>query len=298
MLFPGSHPLGYKPGNNRIFLLTLFFQLAVLHFKMIDVFQSLRPQDIIDILIVAYILYRVFLIIRGTRTVQMLTGIAVLIIMYFGARELELMTLYWLLGTVLSSIILIIIILFQADIRKALTQVGQTTSFSKTAEQTIQTLEEIVLAVDTLSRKKIGALIVIENETGIKDFIESGHPVDARLSKELLISLFLTSSPLHDGGVMISEGRIMTASCVLPLSKNPYISTHMGTRHRAAIGISEETDAVIIVVSEENQEISLVQHGAIASNLEISVLRKRLETIFIPPETDNPQLWKSWLTRK
>jgi diadenylate cyclase len=263
---------------------------------MNEIFNLLRWQDIADITIVSFIIYRVILLIRGTRAVQMLAGIAVLIGVYFGARELQLLTLYWLLGTFLSSIFFLIIIVFQRDIRRALTQMGQAAPFTKNQEETIQTLEEILLATKTLSKKKIGALIIIERETGLKDYIESGEPIDAKLSADLLFSLFMTSSPLHDGGVVVSAGRIQTARCVLPLTKNPYISKKLGTRHRAAIGISEETDAVVIVISEETSQISLVQHGAITSDLDENTLRKRLEAIFSANEPHS-MVWTNWLNR-
>ena len=272
---------------------TLRFQRET---TMLDILKSLRWQDVADILIVAFIIYHIILLIRGTRAVQMLAGIAVLIVVYFGARELEFMTLYWFLGTFLSSIFLIIIIIFQRDIRRALTQVGQT-PFAKTHEETVHVLDEIVSATTSMSRGKIGALIVIERETGLKDYLESGHKVDALLSKEILVSLFHTNSPLHDGGVVVHKGRILTAGCLLPLTKNPYISKKLGTRHRAAIGLSEETDAVVIIVSEETRKISLAQHGALTSDLDETALRNRLEAIFIPKEYQRQLLWKSWLSR-
>ncbi|MBW2466041.1 MAG: TIGR00159 family protein [Deltaproteobacteria bacterium] len=258
-----------------------------------DVIQYLRWQDIVDILLVSYIIYRAILLIRGTRASQMLIGIAVLFVIYFGARELELLTLYWLLRTLLSSIFLIIIIVFQGDIRRALTQVGKT-PFYKTYDDALQnTIQVVVAAARYLSKRRIGGLIVIERETGLRDYIESGHKLDANLTTELLVSLFLPSSPLHDGGVIIHDNRIQTAGCLLPLTKNPYINKRYGTRHRAAIGLSEETDAVIVVVSEETQEISLVQHGSITTLSDETVLLNKLEEIFIPRES-HPQLWKNW----
>lgn len=263
---------------------------------MLELLKSLRWQDILDILIVSFIIYRIIILIKGTRAFQMVVGIGVLIVMYFGARELEFMTLYWLLGTFLSSIFLIIIIVFQRDIRRALTQVGQT-PFTKTSEDTGKSLEEIVKATKFLSDRQIGSLIVLERETGLQDYIESSHMIDAHLSMELLVSLFYPESPLHDGGVIISNGRIISARSVLPLTRNPYISKDLGTRHRAAIGISEETDAVVIVVSEETKRISLVLHGGITSDLDIPSLRNRLEAIFVPKEFDTTK-WKNWLQRK
>lgn len=263
---------------------------------MFDVLKSLRLQDLIDILIVAFIIYRIILIIKGTRALQMLIGIAVLIMVYFLARELEFLTLYWLLGTFLSSIFLIMIIIFQRDIRRALTEVGQT-PFAKSHEETLHALDEVVMAADYLAQRKTGALMVLERETGLKDYLESGVNLDAKLSRQLLVSLFHTSSPLHDGGVVIRQGRIMTAGCVLPLTKNPYINKRLGTRHRAAIGLSEETDAVIVVVSEETKQISLVQHGAITTDLDPNSLRSRLDAIFVPKEYQAQSLWKNWLSK-
>ena len=261
-----------------------------------DVIQFLRWQDIVDILLVSFIIYRTILLIRGTRAVQMLIGIAVLIVIYFGARELELLTLYWLLRTLLSSIFLIIIIVFQRDIRRALTQVGKT-PFSKTYDDALQnTIHVVVASARYLSRRRIGGLIVIERETGLRDYIESGHKLDANLTTELLVSLFLPSSPLHDGGVIIHNNRIQTAGCLLPLTKNPYINKRYGTRHRAAIGLSEETDAVIVVISEETQEISLVQHGSITTVSDETVLLNKLEEIFMPKE-HQPYLWKNWFAK-
>ena len=260
---------------------------------MLELIKSVRWQDVLDIAIVWYIIYRVMLIIRGTRAAQMLAGIAIIIFAYFAARQLELLTLYWLLNTFLSSIFLIIIIVFQRDIRRALTQVGRT-PFTKTYEEMVHSIDELVGAASYMARKKIGALIILERETGLKDYIESGHDIDAHLSRELLVSLFLHESPLHDGGVIIRKDRILTAGCVLPLTRNPYISKRLGTRHRAAIGLSEETDAVIIVVSEERGWISLVQHGAITTDLDEAAVRSRLEAIFVPQEYQG-HIWKNWL---
>jgi len=262
---------------------------------MFDTITSLRWQDFVDVLIVWYIIYRLLLIIRGTRAAQMLAGIAIIIFAYFLAKQFELLTLYWLLNTLLGSIFLIIIIIFQRDIRRALTQVGQT-PFTKSFENTVHYLEEVVEAARYMSRRKTGALMVLARETGLDDHIDSGQAIDAKLSKELLISLFQTTSPLHDGGVIIRMDRILTASCVLPLTKNPYISKKLGTRHRAAIGLSEESDAVIVVVSEETGSISIVQHGAITSGLDANSLRNRLKSIFVPKEDQN-YLWKNWLSR-
>jgi len=262
---------------------------------MFDIIRYLRWQDVVDVLLVSFIIYQVILIIRGTRAMQMLAGIAVLIVIYFAARELELLTLYWLLRTLLSSLFLIIIIVFQGDIRRALTQVGKT-PFYKPYDEAAEGIDEIVAAARYLARQRIGALIVIERETGLRDYIESGHTIDAKLTKELLISLFLPTSPLHDGGVVIDKNRIQNAGCLFPLSKNPYIDKKYGTRHRAAIGLSEETDAIIIVVSEETQEISLARNGAITKLADEKALKYELENIFVNKDIQ-PLLWKNWFNK-
>lgn len=263
---------------------------------MFDFVQLFRWQDGLDILVVAFVFYQLISIIRGTRSVQMVLGLGVLVGVYFMARVLELATLLWLLQTFLSSLFLIVIIVFQDDIRRALTQVGQS-PFQKSTGMMEKELEEIIRTVFYLSKRRIGALIVIEREMGLRDYVESGFLIDARLTKELLISIFMPVSPLHDGGVIISKGRIHTAGSILPLTQNPYIDKRYGTRHRAAIGLSEETDAVILVVSEETQNISLVQHGAMtAVNDEIS-LTNSLRAIFIGSKDVQKSSWKNWFVR-
>jgi len=259
---------------------------------MFEIFELFRWQDALDILIVAFVVYQLISIIRGTRSVQMLLGIIVLTAVYFMASILDLATLMWLLRTFLSSLFLIIIIVFQQDIRRALTQVGKS-PFQKTAGTMERDLEEVISAVFYLSKRRIGALIILERDTGLGDYVELGFDLDATLSKELLISVFMPVSPLHDGGVIINKGRIQTAGSILPLSQNPYISKRFGTRHRAAIGLSEDTDAIILVVSEETQNVSLVQHGALTAVNDEIALRTSLRAIFV--SKDQSLNWKSAL---
>lgn len=262
---------------------------------MLEILTLLRWQDILDILVVSFIIYQLILIIKGTRSVQMILGLVVLSAVYFMSVVLDMAALQWLLNTFLSSLLLIVVIVFQHDIRRALTQVGKS-PFQKNMDTAEKELDEIVRAVFYLSKRRIGALIVLERETGLRDFVESGSDLDATLSKELLISIFMPVSPLHDGGVIIHKGRIQTAGCILPLTKNPYINKRFGTRHRAAIGLSEETDAVVIVVSEETQEVSLVQHGALTVMGDEMTLTKGLHAIFVAKESP-AQSWKSWVGR-
>jgi diadenylate cyclase len=260
---------------------------------MLNFISSLRWQDFVDIMIVTIIIYRIILLIRGTRAVQMLIGIVVIIVIYFISRQLDLLTLHWLLKTFLNSIFLIVIIVFQRDIRRVLTQVGKA-PFQKQQDVLTQDLNEIVKAATHMARRRTGALIAIERETGLRDYIDSGHSIDAKLTRELLISIFLHESPIHDGAVVVCNGRIHSAGCLLPLTQNPSLSKRYGTRHRAAIGLSEETDAVVIVVSEERQEISLVENGTIKTFRDEESLASALHNIFIQQDIPNSS-WRTWL---
>ena len=259
---------------------------------MIDFFSYLRWQDIVDILVVAFVIDQLISIIRGTRSLQMVVGLGILTLVYFLATALDLAALKWVMQTFLSSILLIVIIVFQQDIRNALTRVGKS-PFLKQTDVAEKELEEIIRSLFYLAKRRIGALIVIERETGLGDFIESGFNLDARLSRELLISIFMPVSPLHDGAVIISKGRVKHAGCILPLTQNPYINKRYGTRHRAAIGLTEETDAVVMVVSEETQEISLVRHGALTTIEDEISLTKSLRAIFIVDNapSSSPKAW-------
>lgn len=257
---------------------------------MFEIFTYFRWQDFVDILVVAFVIHQLISIIRGTRSVQMVVGLGVLTLVYFLAGVFDLATFKWIMQTFLSSILLIIIIVFQHDIRRALSQVGKSPFYSQT-DVADKELEEIIRTLFYLAKRRIGALVVIERQTGLGDFIESGFNLDAKLTKELLISIFMPVSPLHDGAVLISAGRIQYAGCILPLSQNPYINKRYGTRHRAAIGLTEETDAVVLVVSEETQEISVVQHGALTTVDGEMSLKKNLRAIFIPTSTRGT--WKN-----
>ncbi len=261
--------------------------------EYINLVKLLRWQDVVDILVVAFVIHQLISVIRGTRSVQMLLGMVVLTIVYFMASVLDLATLKWLMKTFLSSIFIIIIIVFQHDIRRALTQVGKS-PFQKDLDIVDKDLDEVIGAIFYLAKRRIGALIILERETGLRDFVDSGFELDAYLSKEMLISIFMPVSPLHDGGVIVSNGRVRTAGCILPLTQNPYISKRFGTRHRAAIGLSEETDAIVLVVSEETQEVSLVQHGALTAINDEIALSTSLRAIFITKETRSTN-WRNWL---
>jgi len=255
--------------------------------SLIPYIPIIRWQDVVDILVVSYIIYRVILLVRGTRAVQMAAGLAVIIVIYFAAGELKLFTLHWLLGTILSSLFLLIIIIFQDDIRRALAQMGQT-PFPKFRVKTFQALEEIAKAVTTLIKSRTGALIVLERDVGLKDYLESGVVIDGQVTRALLCTIFDKGSRLHDGAVIIQKGRLSVAGCVLPLSTNPNISKRMGTRHRAAIGITEQTDAVVVVVSEETGSLSVAIAGKITRDIDTGTLRRILHNTFAGEETEKP----------
>jgi len=250
---------------------------------MLDLFYSFRPVDLLDIGIVAFIIYRIILLIKGTRAVQMLTGLAVILLLYFGSRLLELHTLHWFLDNFLSSIILVIVVIFQNDIRRALMHVGRNPFFGTlSTREEDEVIEEMVKACVIMANRKIGALIVIERETGLKDLLEVGTELDAKVSGDLIVSLFLPYSPLHDGALVVQEGRLKQAGCFLPLSQDPNISKALGTRHRAAIGLTELVDAVAIVVSEETGKISVVVSGRITRDLDSTTLARVLKRLLNP----------------
>jgi uncharacterized protein (TIGR00159 family) len=236
-------------------------------------------RDAADILIVAYVIYTAILLIRGTRAVQMLVGLFIVVLAYFVAQAFGLVTLNWLLTNVINYLVLIIIILFQNDIRRALTQVGRSPFFSQGNNAAPAVIEEIVMACILMANRRVGALIVLERRMGLVNYVEIGVTLDAEVSKELLLSVFSPRTPLHDGAVIVQEGRLAAAGCFLPLTVNPEVPKSLGTRHRAALGLTEETDAVVVVVSEETGTISLVVEGDIRSSLDSADLRIALQEL-------------------
>ncbi len=244
----------------------------------LEFIKAFRLTDLIDIFIVGFIIYRILLLIQGTRALQMVAGLAFLVFLYFFSEIFQLLTLNWLLHTFLSSILILIIIIFQDDIRRALAKIG-TAPFMKLQAQYSYGIEEVVKAAEILAGKKIGALIVFEREISLKDYLEGAIPMNARISQELLVSIFYPKSPLHDGAVIISEDKILAAGVVLPLSTNPEIAKDLGTRHRAGLGITELTDAVAVIVSEEKGQISLAVSGKITRDLTPATLRKMLSQL-------------------
>jgi uncharacterized protein (TIGR00159 family) len=236
-------------------------------------------RDTIDIVIVAFGIYWLLLLIRGTRAVQILVGLMLLAGASLASKAFDLATLQWILDNFLSSAVLIIIVLFQADIRRALARVGRGVFPAVSRREETQILEEVVRSAQTLADRRIGALIALERETRLNDLVEAGIAVDAAVSKDLLTSIFMPTSPLHDGAVVIQDGRIAWAGCVLPLTLREGLPEGLGTRHRAAIGITEESDAVVVVISEETSAISVVFGGELVRDLDGPRLRELLREI-------------------
>jgi diadenylate cyclase len=246
------------------------------------ILSLIRWQDILDIFIVTVIIYRGLLIIKGTRAAQMLVGLGVLFLALVSSQYFGFYTIDWIIQTLWAQIVLAIIILFQPEIRRTLAQMGEARflpSFASAEE--LRSLEEIVKASIAIASKKIGALIVIEKEVNLKDFIEIGTQLDSKVSRELLLSIFHPTSPIHDGAVIIRGNRLVAAGCFLPLTLRRDISKAYGTRHRAGIGLTEETDAFVIIISEETGSITTAVGNRIEKNVDMGSLRDFLTENFI-----------------
>src|SRR5690606_32038 len=235
--------------------------------------------DVVDILIVSLPIYEALKLIRGTRAVQMALGSVFVLLLVFISQTLPLRTVGWLIQNVLTYAAFAAIVLFQSDIRRALSHLGRAGFFRYLgrSERTADTVEEVVTAAAMLAESHVGALIVFEREIGLRNYVESGIPLDAAVSYDLLITIFQHSTPLHDGAVIISEDRIAAAACFLPISVGTQLDRDLGTRHRAALGLTEESDALAVVVSEERGEISLARQGQIERALTPAQLRERLQ---------------------
>ncbi len=236
---------------------------------------SIGWRDMLDVALVTLLFYRIILMVKGTRAVASIYGLLLVLVVYFVAEEVGLYTLHWLLGNFLGSIFLVIIILFNRDIRRALTEMGARGFWRKQVVED-DLLNEVVGAVLSLAQRRVGALIVLERNVPLGDTVERGVPLDAKVTKELLISVFQTSTPLHDGAVVLRGGRLSAAGCILPLAVAPQDRPEYGTRHRAAMGITEETDAVAIVVSEERGAVTVSIGGRLTTALDATRLKRVL----------------------
>jgi diadenylate cyclase len=244
--------------------------------------------DVLDIAIVSFLIYELLLLIRGTRAVQMALSGGFLIGLYFFSRWFHLETVNWLIRNLAGYVVFAVIVLFQADIRRALAHFGRAPFFryfARTIEGDEDIVEELVTAATTLAARRIGAIIVLERDIGLRNYIEGGIPLDATVTYDLLASIFQPGSPLHDGAVIIQGEKIAAAACFLPLSVNPRLSKDLGTRHRAALGLTEENDSVAIVVSEETGTISLVVAGDIERGVNAERLGRSLRALRGPRRT-------------
>ncbi len=255
-------------------------------------FLALAPpltmKSVIDIILVAIVIYEFLALIKGTRAALMLVGVAALALIYYFSRLGELTTLNWLISTLLPYTVFALIVVFAAEIRQGLARLGRRMTLSRSSAAEADAYDDIVLAANLFSQNQTGALIVIEREIGLRTYIESGVPLDAQLTYDLLATIFRPSAPLHDGAVIIQGNRIAAAACFLPLSMNPVLSTQLGTRHRAGIGVTEETDAIAVIVSEETGAISIAYGGKIDRDLTVDELRERLGGLlrrYVPPST-------------
>jgi len=244
--------------------------------------------SIIDILLVAIIIYEFLALIKGTRASLMVVGVVGLGLAFYLSQLGNLAALNWLISTLLPYTVFALIVVFAAELRQALARLGRGLTLSRTTGSEADAYDDIVLAANLFCQNQTGALMIIEREIGLRTYIESGVPLDARLSYDLLATIFRPSAPLHDGAVIIQNDRIAAAACFLPLSMNPVLSTQLGTRHRAGIGVTEETDAIAVIVSEETGSISLAVSGKIERDLSVDQLRDRLGELlrrYVPPST-------------
>jgi diadenylate cyclase len=254
---------------------------------MVDFFGSLlrRPPmgwwDLVDIAIVSFLIYEFLKLIRGTRAVQMGVGTLFIVALFYTSRLAPLQTVNWLIRNALLYVAFAAIVIFQSDIRRALAHFGQAPFFRyfNRQEAADETIEEIVVAATMLSAQKVGAIIAVERDIGLRNYIESGIPLDATLTYDLLVTIFQPGSPLHDGAVILQQNRVAAAACFLPLTVNPRVGRELGTRHRAAIGLTEEGDAVAVIVSEETGSISVAIDGRIDRSLSPDELRMRLRSL-------------------
>jgi diadenylate cyclase len=236
---------------------------------------------LVEIAILWFFFYKLLLFIKGTRAVQVLKGIVIIIVVFLIARELKLETINWILTKLFTISVIAFLIIFQPELRRGLARIGQFGMFSTQQEM----LDEIVKAALIMAKKKIGALVAIEREIGLRPYIESGIRLDSHVTSELMNTIFAPNTPLHDGGVIIQGSVIVAAGCLFPLTQNPHVSSALGTRHRAAMGLSEETDAVVVVTSEETGDISIAVNGHLTRHLDEKEFGRVLSNIFRPKKS-------------
>lgn len=258
--------------------------------------------SIVDVLLVWFVVYKLIMVVRGTKAVQLLKGIFVIIIVRVLSGFLGLHTLSWMMDEALRWGFLAFIIIFQPEFRRALEQLGRGRFFSRTATQEEDEkellMEAIMKATDYMAKRRIGALISIERETGMSDYIETGIALHSKVSSELLINIFIPNTPLHDGAVIIQKNSVAAAACYLPLSESPFISKELGTRHRAALGISEVTDSMTVVVSEETGQVSVAKNGELHRELTADVLKEMLTSELLSTQKSTTSARWNWRVKK
>jgi diadenylate cyclase len=245
-----------------------------------DIWTMVSPY--VEISVLWYAVYILLVFIKGTRTVQVLKGLLILLLAFLLSQVLQLEVINWILFKAFGIAVITFLIIFQPELRRGLARLGQSPFFGVFSKEHQKIVDEIVKAVVVLSGKKIGALLALEREIGLRTYIESGVNISSKVSSELIGTIFMPNTPLHDGGLIIRGGRILAAGCLFPLIENPKVSKTLGTRHRAALGLSEETDAVVIVVSEETGSISIAVGGKLTRNLDENNLRKLLDKFYGP----------------
>ncbi|WP_214793681.1 MULTISPECIES: diadenylate cyclase CdaA [unclassified Exiguobacterium] len=238
-------------------------------------------NDVLDIVVVTYVIYKLMMIVRGTKAVQLIKGISIILVSWFLSGFFGLKTLQFLLNQIITYGLLGIIIIFQPELRRGLEHLGRTSNlFGRTStsdeDKQRQMIEAIVSSAQYMSKRRIGALIAIERDTGLNEYVETGIRMDSHITSQLIINLFIPNTPLHDGAMIIQDGKIAAAACYLPLSESPHIDKALGTRHRAAIGVSEVTDSVTLTVSEETGAVSLAIAGRLYRELDEEALRNKL----------------------
>lgn len=262
-----------------------------------DIFANIRIRDIVDILIVAVVIYKLFTLIKETRAEQLIKGIGVLLVLTKVSEWLQLYTINWILKNVMTVGTLAILIVFQPELRRGLEYIGRSRFFTKSfieirGENMSRVVDEIVEATASLSRQKIGALMVLERQTGLNEVVETGTKIGGTVSSDLLINIFIPNTPLHDGAVIIKDDVIKAAACFLPLTDSSTVSKELGTRHRAALGISERSDSISIVVSEETGAISIAENGTISRYLDAKTLRQILLDMYKPKGSNQTFIMK------
>ncbi|MGB9840226.1 diadenylate cyclase CdaA [Thermovenabulum sp.] len=253
--------------------------------QIAELFKGFRFMDLLDIALVAYVSYKALQLIRGTRAVQLIRGLVLFIVFTKVSEWLGLYTINWILKNAMTVGAIALLVVFQPELRRALEQLGRSRFFSGTMfgwgeKEILRLIDSVAEACEELSKNKIGALMVLEGQTGLNEYIETGVIIGGQVSPELLINIFIPNTPLHDGAVIIRNDKIMAASCYLPLTENPNLSKELGTRHRAGLGITEQSDAVAVIVSEETGVISVAREGKLSRYLDIKTLKSMLKEIY------------------